>query len=131
MNISLISFGAYFYLKTYSPATAESINWLPIVCLILFTVAFSFGLGPLAWLLLGELLPAKTASVAGPFAASVNWTLSLLVTAGFNYLLVWMGDYGAYWLFASLGVWGMYLTWKFLPETKGKTIREIQDGFRL
>lgn len=49
MTLSLMVFGMFFYLKTYSPAHAEALSWLPITTLVIFIVTFSFGLGKTNW----------------------------------------------------------------------------------
>ena len=129
MAAALLAFGTFFYLKAGSSSAVSSLGWLPLAALAVFITAFSFGLGPLSWLMLGELLPTKTAGVAGSLASMINWMLGFVVTLTFSYLIEWLGDYGAYWLFAGFCVLGILGTAKFLPETKGKTLREIQSEF--
>lgn len=80
--------------------------------------------------MLGELVPPKIAGVAGAFASMVNWALAFLVTLSFTYLTAALGDYGTYWLFAAFGILGIFFTAKYVPETRGKTLREIQEAFR-
>jgi facilitated trehalose transporter len=53
MTVALGALGFFFYLKEQDPDTASTIGWLPLVCLIMFIVAFSLGFGPIAWLLAG------------------------------------------------------------------------------
>lgn len=130
MTCALIVFGVFFYLKEYHSATASAMSFIPIVSLVIFIIAFSFGLGPLAWLMLGELLPPRVSGVAGAVAAMVNWTLAFVVTVTFNYLIEALGDYGTYWLFSGFCIVGMLVTWKHLPETRGKSLTEIQELFR-
>lgn len=132
MTVALLAFGAFFYLKAGSPpssAVTSSLGWLPLTALAVFITAFSFGLGPLSWLMLGELLPTRTAGVAGSLASMINWMLGFVVTLTFSYLIEWLGDYGAYWLFAGFCAFGIIGTAKILPETKGKSLREIQNEF--
>ena len=128
MTVSLLAFGAFFYLKTYKPETAESFQWIPIPALVTYIVSFSFGLGPLAWLMLGELLPSKVAGPAGALASMINWALAFAVTLGFTYLTAALGDYGTYWLFAGLCMLGVLMTARYLPETRNKSLREIQEA---
>ncbi len=73
MAVSLAAFGTFSYLDTYKPDAAESLGWLPLTSMAVFIVSFSFGLGPLAWLMMGELLPARAAGAAGAVASVVNW----------------------------------------------------------
>lgn len=129
MTAALLVFGAFFYVKASHPETAASLGFVPLSALVVFITAFSFGLGPLAWLMLGELLPPKAAGVAGSLASMVNWFLAFAVTLTFTYLIEWLGDYGAYWLFAAFCVLGTVVTLKFVPETRNKTLREIQSDF--
>ena len=60
----------------------------------------------------------------------VNWGLAFVVTVTFNHLIVGLGEPGTYWLFASFCVVGIVVTAKCVPETRGKTLREIQEAFR-
>jgi sugar porter (SP) family MFS transporter len=129
MTLSLVAFGAFFYLKKYSPQAAMSLEWVPLTALAFFIISFSFGLGPLAWLMMGELLSPKIAAIAGGIASIANWSTAFIVTICFTYLIDALGDYGAYWLFAAFGVVGMAVTAKYVPETRNKSLREIQDHF--
>ncbi len=127
MASSLVAFGTFFYLKDMgSPVVEIYLSWLPVTALVAYIVAFSFGLGPLAWLMMGELLPPRVAGPAGALAASVNWTLAFFITMSFNYLKASLGDFGVYWLFAGSLLVGMVLTYKLVPETRGKSLRKIQ-----
>ncbi len=95
----------------------------------LSSLSHSFGLGPLAWLMLGELLPSRAAGAAGALASVVNWSLAFLVTVCFNGMTSAMGNHGAYWTFAGFCAASALVTYRFLPETRGKTLREVQEHF--
>ncbi len=130
MSAALLAFGAYSYLQTYKPDAASSIGWLPLLSLAVFILSFSIGLGPLAWLMMGEILPARAIGPAGGLASVVNWSLAFLVTVCFTYLTAGLGTYGTYWLFACFCAASAVVTYKFLPETRGKTLREVQEAIR-
>ena len=87
MVVSLLAFGTFFYLNEYQPGETESLEWVPVTALAFFIISFSFGLGPLAWLMLGELLSPKIAGVAGSIAAGFNWLLAFFVTGCFTQVL--------------------------------------------
>ena len=130
MTLALAALGYFFYVKSYYPEDAANIGWIPIISMLLFVIAFGFGLGPLVWILLGELIVPRAVGAAGGLAAMVTWGLAFLVTVSFNYLIAALGDYGTYWLFTAFCILGMFGTHRYLPETKGKSIQEIQDNLR-
>lgn len=57
LGISLIVLGLSFYLLDNQPDVKDSIGWLPLTSLTLYTIAFSLGIGPIGWLMIGEILP--------------------------------------------------------------------------
>ena len=70
MCVTIGGLGAFFYLQTVDPATADKITFLPIACLCVFIAAFSLGYGGIPWLMMSELMApevkAISNSIAGP-----------------------------------------------------------------
>ncbi len=64
------------------------------------------------------------------FSCISSRSLAFLVTVCFNYLLSGLGPHGTYWLFAAFCAASAAITYKALPETRGKTLREVQEAFR-
>jgi facilitated trehalose transporter len=62
-------------------------------------------------------------------ATMLNWFLSFLVTKFFSNLLTALGDAWCYWLFAIICAAGTVFVFIFVPETKGKSLEEIQRHF--
>lgn len=129
MALSLISFGTFFYLNQRPLSTSVNLGWLPLLSLGFFIVSFSFGPGPLVWLMLGELLSPKIVGVAGGVASITTWGLAFSVTLGFPFMVKFLGDFGTYWLFALCCITSVLVVIRYLPETRNKTLREIQDNF--
>lgn len=129
MAMSLICFGIFFYLHEHHPTASENLGWLPLLSMGMFIISFSFGPGPLAWLLLGELLSPKIMGVAGALASMTNWSVGFVVTLCFPFLVKFLGDYGAYWEFSALCLISLLVVIRFLPETRNKTLQEIQASF--
>ena len=74
-------------------------SWLPLTCLLCFAVSFSLGLGPVPWLLMGEILPT-TALTWAPSVATVScYSFIALANWSFPYLEPRLGFYGVFWLF--------------------------------
>ena len=55
-----------------SQAAASLVDWMPLLCVLVFTVAFSIGVGPIAWLLISELYPLEFRAVGGAFTTSFS-----------------------------------------------------------
>lgn len=108
---------------------APSVGWLVALCLIVFIGAYSLGPGVVVWLALSELMPTRIRSNGMGIAMLVNQGVSTGSAAVF---LPVVGNYGYYAMFAA---WGgatilYFLIAAFvLPETKGKTLEEIEKFF--
>ena len=105
-------------------------GWLPVLSLVVFITAFSLGQGPIPWLMMSELLPAHVKGPASGITSSFNWLCAFIVTKNFDLIEHMMGDGGVYILFASFMTIGCIFVGVFLPETKGKSLQEIENHFR-
>ena len=128
MAVCTTALGVYFYLKDQDVAKVESIGWIPIVALCVFIIMFSFGFGPVPWLMMGELFAQDIKGFAAALAGTTNWLLAFLITKTFTNLRSSLGAGGTFWLFSGLTLLGAVFVFMFLPETKGKSLVEIQEG---
>jgi MFS family permease len=126
MALMTITLGIYFFLADRDASNVESINWLPIVALSIFIVVFSLGFGPIPWLMMGELFASDIKGFAGPAATTFNWLLAFIVTNTFNNLRNAIGTGETFWLFAGISVVGVLFVYFVVPETKGKSLADIQ-----
>ncbi|KAF7995230.1 hypothetical protein HCN44_004702 [Aphidius gifuensis] len=126
MAISLTALGYFFKLSDAKEDTS-SISWLPLVSLVLFMIAFSVGLGPIPWMLTGELFTSDIKAVASSLAVMVNWFLVFLVTKTFASMKDSLGSAVTFWIFAGIMVVATFFEYFIVPETKGKTLEQIQN----
>lgn len=126
MAISTISMGVYFYLQKQDADSVTNIGWLPVVSLCVFIVLFSIGFGPVPWLMMGEVFAADIKGVAGSIAGTTNWVLAFVVTKTFVNLTDSLGKGETYWLFSGITIVGVFFVYFIVPETKGKSLNEIQ-----
>lgn len=111
------------------PVPTEKTGMLVATCLAVFIAFFSVGPGVCVWLALSELMPTRIRSVGMGAALLINQGVSTGIAAFF---LPIVGNYG---YFAMFGFWAVctviyFITAAFfLPETKGKTLEEIEDHF--
>ncbi|KAH9368591.1 hypothetical protein HPB48_004058 [Haemaphysalis longicornis] len=128
--LSLFLLGYSFYLKEHSAeAFGRSYGWLPIVAMTLYIVAFCIGLAAVPWTLLGEILPLGVRGFASGFCTAFSFGYSFLLIKEFYVLQHLLTTAGTYWLFGAVLLLGFVLILAFLPETKGKTLEEIEHFF--
>ena len=113
----------------YGPVPTEHTGWLVTACLCLFIACYALGPGVVVWLMLSELMPTRIRSVGMGIALLLNQGVSTLIAAVF---LPVVGRFG---YFAMFAFWALctvvYFSTAafFLPETKGKTLEEIEQHF--
>ncbi|XP_015112221.1 facilitated trehalose transporter Tret1 [Diachasma alloeum] len=125
MTLCLGVLGYYFKLQT-DGFDVRSIAWLPLTSLALFNVVFSLGFGSVPFAVISELFPPETKGVAISMSIIVNWTLVFVVTKFYPPMIYLIGQAKTFWLFASMACASAVFSFVFVPETKGKTLREIQ-----
>ena len=84
------------------------------------------GYGPLSWAIMGELFPSNIKSNASALTTFWCWMISFLFTKFFVNIKS-LGDEWAFWIFAIFCFLSIFFFIFLLPETKGKTLQEIQD----
>ncbi|XP_046382414.1 facilitated trehalose transporter Tret1-2 homolog [Ischnura elegans] len=123
-SISLFAFGAYSYLDVHS--RASGLGWLPVTCLVIYILFYILGLGPLPWVAMSELFPNRAKSAASLLTSVFTCGAGFVVTRTFQPISSPEGPYVAYWLYASCSLAGAIFVALLLPETKGKTLEQIQ-----
>ncbi|KAL1449888.1 hypothetical protein WDU94_002360 [Cyamophila willieti] len=125
MCLSTLTLGYYFYLKSHG-SDVSNIGWLPLGSLCVFIIVFSLGFGPIPWMLVGEIFPSQIKGIACSIACLFNWASVLVVTKFFGDVSAKLGGHGAFWIFSVIAALGTVFTYVLVPETKGKTLDEIQ-----
>ncbi len=123
--------GSFFYIKSERGSTvaSEEFGWLPLFSLIVFFVAYSAGYANVPFILMGEMFPVRYRSILGPLSSSFNLLCTFTVVRSFPEMQVTMGQYGAFWFFMCCTLAGIVFVYFLLPETKGKTLEEIEKIF--
>jgi hypothetical protein len=91
-----------------------------------YQAGFAIGLGPVFWLLIAEIYPLKVRGAAMSVATIANWAANFVVTISFLTLLGAIGGSGAFGLYAFLTVAALIYFWVVVPETKGRSLQEIE-----
>ncbi|XP_051270961.1 solute carrier family 2, facilitated glucose transporter member 10 [Dicentrarchus labrax] len=107
------------------------VNWIILVCMMAVVSAYSVGFGPMTWLLLSEIFPAAIRGRAFAFTNCFNWAANLLVTFTFLNFIDSIGLSGIFLLYGMSAVGAGVFFYFMLPETKGKTLEEIDKELRV
>ncbi|CAG7826804.1 unnamed protein product [Allacma fusca] len=123
MAIALMALAIYFFLDEDTKLTW---GMLPLISLVVFVTSYSIGFGPVPWMMMGEILPNHVIGTASAIATSFNWFFTFLVIRFFADLQILIGTNWAYVFFSCFCVAGICFVFFFVPETKGKSLDEIQ-----
>jgi SP family arabinose:H+ symporter-like MFS transporter len=95
---------------------------------VLFYVGFfAVGLGPGVWVYIAEIFPTRIRGQATSLATAALWTACLAVTLTFLLIVETLGMSAAFLLYALLSLLTFFFVWKWVPETRGKSLEEIQE----
>jgi sugar porter (SP) family MFS transporter len=112
------------------PQLASSLGMAVVLILMLYVASFAIGLGPVFWLLISEIYPLNVRSKAMSVATIANWGANLIVAVTFLSIVQALGRPGAFWLYAALTVGSVIFTYKLVPETKDRTLEQIQEEMK-
>lgn len=127
-GLSLIMVGLFFFIKFYLKMdNLTAISWLPLFGLTCFQVASAASLNPIPIILTVELFPTKIRSFASAVAFISFESFVFLITFAFDPLNQIVGIYTTFWIYAFCCMVGTFIVYRITPETKGKSLEEIQD----
>ncbi|XP_060834889.1 facilitated trehalose transporter Tret1-2 homolog isoform X2 [Rhopalosiphum padi] len=118
--------GGFFLIKTHYLELASKLNWLPLVCIAVYISAFSIGYGPVPWIMMGEIYSSEVKPIGTSLTTCTNWTLVFVVTYVSTELTRWLGQAGCFLTFSAFCLMGAAFAASIVPETKNKTLAEIQ-----
>jgi SP family xylose:H+ symportor-like MFS transporter len=116
----------------------QSVGFLSLLGVLIFIASFALSMGPVVWVLLSEMFPNKIRSVAMSVAVAAQWAANYVVSQSFpvvmdsevNNSTTWNGSL-PYFIFTIFILIIMIVTYKFIPETKGKSLEEIEAFWKV
>ncbi|MDR0750316.1 MAG: D-xylose transporter XylE [Tannerellaceae bacterium] len=96
-----------------------------LVFIIIYTASFMMSWGPVCWVLIAEIFPNRIRGQAVAVAVAAQWAANYLISSTYPAMMNYSGavTYGFYGLMAVLSA---LFVWKMIPETKGKTLEEME-----
>ncbi|XP_010546662.1 PREDICTED: sugar transporter ERD6-like 8 [Tarenaya hassleriana] len=125
MLVGCLLIGTSFILKAHGLAL-HLIPTLAMGGVLVYIGSFSMGMGAVPWVIMSEIFPINLKGIAGGLVTLVNWLSSWFVSFTFNLLMLW-SPYGTFYVYGVVCVLAIIFIVKLVPETKGKTLEEIQD----
>lgn len=124
MAVSMIALGFTFYF--------QNVGILALVFMLTYTAAFAMSWGPVCWVLLAEIFPNSIRGALS-IAVAAQWIANWIVSLTFPMLNdnVWLTNtfnHGfSYWIYGIMSILSAIFMWKFVPETKGRTLESIEE----
>ncbi len=108
---------------------SDSIGLAALFFIILYTASFMMSWGPICWVLIAEIFPNTIRSQAVAIAVAAQWISNFLISATFPSLSTWSIG-GTYCIYALMSLASAIFVWRWVPETKGKTLEEMSVLWR-
>ena len=125
--ISLLVLGTVFRLGMAGNAHE---SWLLVLCLLVYMIFNAGGIQVIGWLMGAEMFPLAIRGKASSVHAATLWASNLIITSTALTMVNRIGAGGAMWVYAGLNLLCFLFVWRFVPETTGHTLEDIEKHLR-
>lgn len=114
----------------------EQVNLVSLVCMLGYVACFAISWGPVTWVLLSEIFPNRIRGRAMALAVATMWVSNLIISLTFPVLnnssaLNQVFNHGfAYWIYGGMGILAALFVKKYVPETKGRSLEELEHHWK-
>jgi MFS family permease len=122
MLVSLLLLGVSFVADLSSVVT--------LVCMLAYIMSFAVGMGPVFWVLIGEVFSPRVRAEGVSSGSTVNWLSNFAVSLAFLPVISAIGQGETFWLFAAVSAFGLWFVWRYVPETRERSFAEIDAELR-
>jgi sugar porter (SP) family MFS transporter len=129
MALSLAVVGFAFWQSGTQGSLGSSAGVITLAALVVFIISFAFSAGPVTWTVINEIYPGEVRGRAVAVATAVNWGAAFLVSGFFLSVVKAIGQAYTFWLFAAFCVIGLVWVIVGVPETRGRSLEEIEASW--
>jgi sugar porter (SP) family MFS transporter len=102
-----------------------------LICLLGYIAFFAFSQGAVIWVFISEIFPNKVRARGQSLGSFTHWAMAALVSLTFPILAKSVGGGTSFMFFAVMMVLQFFYVWRFIPETKGKSLEQIQKELKI
>ena len=117
MAIGMFAIGTLAFMKIIGMGT--------LVFIIVYTASFMMSWGPICWVLISELFPNKIRGKAVAVAVAAQWAANYFISSTYPAMMEFSSG-GTYFFYGIMSVLSLVFVWKMVPETKNKTLEEME-----
>lgn len=118
MAIGMIAIGTLSFLEVIGIST--------LVFIIVYTASFMMSWGPICWVLIGEIFPNKIRGKAIAIAVAAQWAANYFISSNYPAMMEFSGGM-TYLFYGIMSILSAIFVWKMVPETKGKSLEEMEE----
>ncbi len=127
VTVSLFVLGGSFF---FADILGDSLKWVAVGSIVVYIACFAFSLGPIGWIVISEIMPLKIRGTAMSICTMANFGFNFIVALTFPVLLQYIGEAHTFWIYGFIGIFSLYFTYKYLPETKGRSLEQIEKNWK-
>ncbi|XP_026501685.2 facilitated trehalose transporter Tret1-2 homolog isoform X2 [Vanessa tameamea] len=125
--ISMVGLSMFLYWTDGKPT---NLTWIPLSCLMGYICAISIGLVPLPWMMCGEVFPTRVRGLGSGISSATTFVSFFIVVKTAPGMMTDLGEVFTFLLYGTIALIGTGILYFILPETKGKSLQEIEDRFK-
>jgi len=121
MAIGMVAIGMLSFLQVIGIST--------LVFIIVYTASFMMSWGPICWVLIGEIFPNKIRGKAIAIAVAAQWAANYFISSTYPAMMEFSGG-ATYMFYGIMSILSAIFVWKMVPETKGKSLEEMETVWK-
>ncbi|CAH0731715.1 unnamed protein product, partial [Brenthis ino] len=125
--LSMVGLSMFLYWADGKPT---NMTWIPLSCLMTYICAISIGLVPLPWMMCGEVFPTKVRGLGSGISSATTFVAFFIVVKTAPGMMKSLGEVVTFMSYGIIALIGTGILYFILPETKGKSLQEIEDKFK-
>ena len=121
MSIGMVAIGMLSFFEVIGIST--------LVFIIVYTASFMMSWGPICWVLIGEIFPNKIRGKAIAIAVAAQWSANYFISSTYPAMMEFSGG-ATYMFYGVMSILSAIFVWKMVPETKGKSLEEMEQVWK-